>query len=98
MKICLVVTHYYPAVSNGLINGALKVLKKNGIKNFKTIVAPGVFEIPVIISRNINKFDAFVALACVIKGETPHFNFISTAATTGLSATTTASCCLCSRA
>ena len=46
--------------------------------------APGVFEIPVIISRNIEKYDGFVALGCVIKGETPHFDFISTAATDGI--------------
>ncbi len=39
----------------------------------------GVFEIPVIISKLINKYDAFVALGCVIKGETPHFDLISKA-------------------
>ena len=42
---------------------------------------PGVFEIPVTISKNIKKYDAFLALGCVIKGETPHFDFISTAST-----------------
>ncbi len=84
MKICLVVTNYYPIILKDLVNGALKVLKKNEVKNFKIIVAPGVFEIPVIISRNINKYDAFVALACVIKGKTPHFNFISSAATNSI--------------
>ena len=40
---------------------------------------PGVFEIPVTISKNIKKYDAFLALGCVIKGETPHFDFISQA-------------------
>ena len=43
----------------------------------KLIKVPGVFEIPVIISKNIKKYDGFVALGCVIKGQTPHFNFIS---------------------
>ena len=37
---------------------------------------PGVFEIPVVISRNIKKYEAFIALGCVIKGETPHFDLI----------------------
>ena len=37
---------------------------------------PGVFEIPVTISKNLKKFDAFIALGCVIKGETPHFDLI----------------------
>ena len=40
---------------------------------------PGVFEIPVTISKYLKKFDAFIALGCVIKGQTPHFEFISSA-------------------
>ena len=45
---------------------------------------PGVFEIPVTISKLINKYDAFVALGCVIKGETPHFDLISKAVVNGI--------------
>ena len=44
---------------------------------YKTIDVPGVFEIPVVIAKNINKYDGFITLGCVIKGETPHFDFIS---------------------
>ena len=44
---------------------------------YEIIYAPGVFEIPVLVSGNIKKYDGFVALGCVIKGETPHFDFIS---------------------
>ena len=40
-----------------------------------------MFEIPVTISKNIKKFDGFIALGCVIKGQTPHFNFISQSST-----------------
>ena len=47
----------------------------------KIIKVPGVFEIPVTISKNIKKYDGFIALGCVIKGQTPHFDFISKAAT-----------------
>ena len=47
----------------------------------KIIKVPGVFEIPVTISKNIKKYDGFIALGCVIKGETPHFDFISSAST-----------------
>ena len=57
---------------------------KHELKNFgqvKTISVPGVFEIPVVISRNIKKYDGFLALGCVIKGETPHFDFISKSTT-----------------
>jgi len=45
---------------------------------------PGVFEIPITISKNIKKYDAFLALGCVIKGETPHFDFISQASTNAI--------------
>ena len=83
-KICIVLANYYPKFSKNLLVGATKVLKDNGIKNFKIIRSPGVFEIPLIISKNINKFDAFLSLGCVIKGQTPHFDFISTATTNAI--------------
>ena len=50
----------------------------------KIIKVPGVFEIPVTISKNLKKFDAFLALGCVIKGQTPHFDFISQASTNAI--------------
>ena len=78
-NICLVVANYYPKISNALIRSSSKILKSKGIKKYKIIKVPGVFEIPYAIRKNINKFDAFIALGCVIKGETPHFDFISTA-------------------
>ena len=45
---------------------------------------PGAFEIPVTIAKNLNKFNGFIALGCVIKGQTPHFDFISKATTDAL--------------
>ena len=53
---------------------------KNKLKN-DWIKVPGIFEIPVVISKNIKKYDGFIALGCVLKGETPHFDFISKATT-----------------
>ena len=79
-KICLVVANYYPEISNNLIRGSSEILKLQGIKNYKIFKVPGVFELPFVISKNINYYDAFVALGCVIKGKTPHFDFISTSA------------------
>ena len=78
-KILIVVADYYHVISNSLLDSAKKTL----ITPFKlqVITVPGVFEIPVVISKNIKKFDAFIALGCVIKGETPHFDFISKAST-----------------
>ena len=57
----------------------MNVLKKNRVKNYKIIYSPGVFEIPVIISKKINEFHGFIALGCVIKGKTSHFDLISKA-------------------
>ena len=77
-KILIVIADYYEDISLSLLKNA-----KNNLTNFslKTIKVPGVFEIPVTISKNIRKFDGFIALGCVIKGETPHFDFISSAST-----------------
>ena len=50
----------------------------------KIIKVPGVFEIPVTISKNLKRYDAFIALGCVIKGQTPHFDFISQASTNAI--------------
>ena len=83
-KILIVCANYYKDIANDLRNDSLKILKKNKISNYKIINVPGVFEIPVLISINIQKFDAFIALGCVIKGETPHFDFISKATTNAL--------------
>ncbi len=83
-KICIVVANYYQSVSKDLINGTFKVLDKTNIKNFKKIIVPGVFEIPFVISKNINDYDAFIALGCVIKCETPHFDLISKASINAL--------------
>ena len=78
-KILIVTADYYKDISLGLLNSAKKNLPRNF--NIKIIKVPGVFEIPVTISRNIKKYDAFIALGCVIKGETPHFDFISSSST-----------------
>ena len=75
--VCIVASNYYPKISKALISGSSKILKSKGVRNYKVIKIPGVFEIPYVIKKNINKFDGFIALGCVIKGETPHFDFIS---------------------
>tara|TARA_B100000029_G_scaffold494364_1_gene557999 strand:+ start:1470 stop:1832 length:363 start_codon:yes stop_codon:yes gene_type:complete len=59
------------------MRGAIQSLKKNKIKNYKKITTPGIFEIPVAISKNITMYDAFIVLGCVIKGKTNHFELIT---------------------
>ena len=78
-KILIVIANYYRDISKQLLNSALGELKKNSKVNI--IEVPGVFEIPVTIIKNINNYDGVLALGCVIKGETPHFDFISSATT-----------------
>ena len=81
-KILIVVADYYSTIARSLLKSA-----KNKIKNkcsIKVINVPGAFEIPVTISKNLNKFNGFIALGCVIKGQTPHFDFISKATTDAL--------------
>ena len=81
-KILIVIANYYKEISLGLLNSA----KKNLPRSFeiKVIEVPGVFEIPITISKYIKKFDAFIALGCVIKGKTPHFDFISQSSTNAI--------------
>ena len=76
MKVGVVVSNFYPKISKMLIDGAISKLKKNKISNFEIITVPGTFEIPVVVSNLINKYDAFVVLGCVIKGQTSHFHYL----------------------
>ena len=74
-NILIITANFYEDISSDLSAGAIVEVKAKA--KFKKIVVPGVFEIPVIITRNIKKYDAFIALGCVIKGKTPHFKIIS---------------------
>ena len=76
MKLCLIVSNFYPKISKMLIDGAVSKLKKNKIFKFQIISVSGTFEIPVVLSNLIDKYDAFVVLGCVIKGQTPHFHYL----------------------
>jgi len=81
-KYLIVIADYYKDISKGLLISAKSILPRSSL--IKIINVPGVFEIPVTISKNIKKYDAFLALGCVIKGQTPHFDFISQASTNAI--------------
>ena len=74
-KVLIVVSDYYKEISNALLISTKKFLDKRIM--IKVIKVPGVFEIPVMVSKNLKKFDGFVAIGCVIKGKTAHFDLIS---------------------
>ena len=80
-KILIVISRFNN--TEPLLNSTIKVIKKKRVK-WSIIKVNGAFEIPVVIARNIKKFDAFVALGIILKGKTPNFNFISQAITNGL--------------
>ena len=82
-KVLIVSANYYKDISKDLISDTQLLLKRFKINN-DLVIVPGVFEIPVILSKNIKKYDGFIALGCVIKGETPHFDFISKTTFEGL--------------
>ena len=81
-KVLIVVSDYYKDISEALLKSTKKYLNKK--TSLKIIKVPGVFEIPVTISKHLKKFDAFIALGCVIKGQTPHFDFISQSSTNAI--------------
>ena len=75
----IVNANYYKDISSGLLRSAQRLIPKNF--KVRIINVPGLFEIPVTISKNLNKYDAFVAIGCVIKGQNCYFDFISQSST-----------------
>ena len=73
-KILIINANYYSDISKKLLLNAKKKLKKK--VKISVLEVPGVYEIPIAIRKNINKYDGFIALGCVIKGQTPHFDLI----------------------
>ena len=81
LKIGVVVSKFNSDITEKMLAGALKVLEKNKVKkeNIKVVRVPGSFEIPLVCLRlaKAKKYDALIALGCVIKGETDHYYYIS---------------------
>ena len=88
--IVLVKTEWNAAIVDQLERGAITTLEKQSVKKVVVITVPGAFEIPFAIknywnnSGKKNKPDAFIALGCVIKGDTPHFDYVCKAVTDGV--------------
>ena len=74
-KILIVNANYYKEISKKLVLGAKRELLKKKIK-LSIFDVPGIYEIPIAIRKNIKSFNGFIALGCVIKGQTPHFDLI----------------------
>ena len=74
-EILIINSNYYQDISNNLVLNAKKRLLEVKFK-LSIVNIPGAFEIPIAIRKNINKFDGFIALGCIIKGQTPHFDLL----------------------
>ena len=75
-KILIVSANYYKEISKNLELGASKTLKEIGYE-YEIINAPGCFEIPYLIKKNMDNFKGFISLGCIIKGDTYHFEVIA---------------------
>jgi len=84
IKICIVQSIYNEDITEKLSFGANKELKNSGINKVDIVKVPGAFEIPGMIARLVKKYDGFIAIGCVIKGETANFDLICSAITNGI--------------
>ena len=86
LKIGIVVSRFNELVSNGLLSGALDCLKRHGAKETAITVVwvPGAFEAPLVVSKMAKKFDAIVCLGAIVRGGTPHFEYVASEAAKGI--------------
>ncbi len=90
---CIIILHtqWNPEIVDKLVEGCVRILDQYGMTNYKTVKVPGAFEIPYSIKHiwdsYINKFEkpqAFIALGCILRGGTPHFEYVCKAVTDGV--------------
>lgn len=85
LRVAIIAAQWHAVVTNGLIEGAIRACERAGASH-ELIRVPGAFELPLgaQLAARSNKFDALVALGVVIRGDTPHFDFVCDGATQGL--------------
>ncbi|MFG3053187.1 6,7-dimethyl-8-ribityllumazine synthase [Kitasatospora sp. NPDC048239] len=85
LKVAVIAAQWHDQVMNGLLDGAHRALKELGIDEPTVLRVPGTFELPVAAKRLAERgYDAVIALGVVIRGGTPHFDYVCQAATSGL--------------
>ena len=84
LKICIVSAPYYKDITENLIRGALNILKRINADT-EIVEVSGALEIPTAIKLMENEFDGFIAVGCVIRGETTHYEIVSMESSRGLS-------------
>lgn len=88
LKFGIVVSRFNEAITSRLLAGALDCLKRHNVseEDIEVFWVPGAFEIPVALKRiaSSERFNALIALACIIRGETPHFDYVASEVTKGI--------------
>ena len=84
LRVAIIAASWHLTVMDGLIDGATRGLAEAGVVSVDLVRVPGTFELAVACSRLARSYDAVVALGVVIRGGTPHFDYICQAATVGL--------------
>jgi 6,7-dimethyl-8-ribityllumazine synthase len=85
LRVAVVAARWHTQVMDGLLDGAQRALADSGVRDVRLVRVPGAFELPVAVARlATDRFDAIVALGVVIRGGTPHFEYVCRAATDGL--------------
>ncbi len=88
LRIAIIVSRFNESVSSRLLEGAIEALSRNGAEEDRVEVCkvPGAWELPIIARRLAasGRYDAIVALGCIVRGGTPHFDYVAAAATEGL--------------
>jgi 6,7-dimethyl-8-ribityllumazine synthase len=86
LKVVVIASRWHERVMSGLLDGARRALQEARVSDVAELRVPGVFELPVAAARVLERggVDAVIALGVVIRGGTPHFDYVCSAATTGL--------------
>ena len=84
LRVALVAARWHRTVMDGLLDGARRALAESAVTDVTEVRVPGAFELPVAATRIAPSVDALVALGVVIRGGTPHFDYVCSAATDGL--------------
>ncbi len=86
MKFAIVVARFNSAITEKLLDGAKRALEKAGADGFEVFYVPGAFELPLAakLAAHTHAFHAVIALGAVIRGDTPHFDFVAGECARGL--------------
>ena len=87
LRVAVIAASWHERVMDGLLDGARRGLADAGVTEVDVVRVPGTFELPVACAALVERYDALVALGVVIRGGTPHFEYVCQAATSGIRST-----------